>query len=261
MNIEVGQIRRWTITSTERKSGSCFEVKSIDIQTETVYYICENGEVLSCYSGYVQDNSELVPLDNIRDGEWVECLDDCTTTCFLRYKKGKKYKVGTTPDNCLGAINGNDNSKWHYLKNWERKFKPCLPPIQDKKRTYSNAEIMQMMEEGRYIVGDEIENQSGLVVRIANNLSGEIGFYLPHGYVCFTKDSMWTINKKEVWEKIHLEEAMKCLQSKTHDVKCSVNGLDSGQTDEFYNKENELPTVIPVFQILHGTWYKKVKRD
>jgi len=121
--VEVGQIWR---------GERLYEIKSVKGARANV--INENGEEESLIINNILKYSRLITMNNIKEGEWVECIEDCGTT--VEYKKGEKYMIAiiVTCDfvEMPVAKNGDDKGEWHFVRGFSNRFKPCLPPMEEK---------------------------------------------------------------------------------------------------------------------------------
>lgn len=212
-------------------------------------------------------------LNELRSGDWVECI--CNNTAYGSFVVGEKYQVsqGHSLDIYINFKEGN-NKSCTLFEEIQSSFKPCMPPkvtvtkldggewniVGSLEKTYTNAEIMQMMDDGEFEEGDLIEDAQGTVCEYTIYEDGDL--YFDHidktKYVVFTKGGVWTIKRKTRWIRCTAEEALTHYAESTEDVKVIVNRQETtientGNEDSYFTATSE--------QIAYGIWYKKVKTD
>lgn len=129
-----------------------------------------------------------------------------------------------------------------------------LVPHVEATKTYTNSEVMDLMEQWYFVEGDKIENDTHLILEVVMSASGSrLGFANNHGgQILFANGDRWTITLVDRWEECTVQEAadVVCV---TH-VKCVLDKV------EFEIKEAKDWDFVARKYIAYGIWYKKVSR-
>ena len=201
---------------------------------------------------------ELVTMDNIREGEWVECIG---IHFFFdeEFVVGEKYKIVQNADGF--SVKGTlKTHPYTHSSNGKRYFKPCIPPKEDtmSEKTYSNAEIMQMMDDGKFIDGDEII----LVPTIENpdyNAHYGNGAFRRFGFeFVMEKGDKWTIKMVSRWQEIPNEKAPQLLKTEEwKNIRCTLDG-ECRTLEEWMKKFSQNGVTAMVNLLNDGEWERKL---
>ena len=156
---------------------------------------------------------------------------------MVEVKVGQIWMIDDREEIQVISILKNDLNKYKYLIKYENgEVTRCKEPYfsrgelkskeentMQEERTYSNAEIMEMMDNGEFNHGDSINQElyDGLVLYDEN----EESFYFGNNPAQFNKGERWTIERAEKWQDIAREEAPGILQhADWSDVRCTLDG-------------------------------------
>ncbi len=131
--VEKGQI--WRSKDTKKLAEvmmvGCGKPNDLQLINDDGYIFVDSTENLTT-------NAELVTMDNIKEGEWVESKNDTTL-----FEIGDKFKVKETEPFFVVHVGINSIA---YNKIY---FKPCLPPTEKEEKLFTQEDIDKAREEGR----------------------------------------------------------------------------------------------------------------
>lgn len=247
MEVKAGQVWRWKDSGSHTKVGL--------VQSDTVYMDFSDGYRSPYLIREILEECELVTLDNIKPGEWVELTTSWTSVNGYTLLKGEKHKIYKIYDLDAELQNGKIVNKQIYLK-------PCLPPQGETMKTYSNSEIMDLMEQGYFVEGDKIKYK-GKEGTVGCTFDGDTFRVANGGHTLFSKGDLWSIELVDKWEECTVQEAAKIiLEGNSTEVK-NIRISNGAEIENIFidKKEEPLGHMFDVLDIAYGTWYKKVKRN
>lgn len=183
--VEVGQIWR-SQTDKDDVTVEVTHVKTDNCCKTVVYY--SYGDELPdgyCYINTLVENYELVTMDNIKEDEWVECVETKQYSNIVFGEKGKKYQVGKK---LIAFIKLKVNGINVHVA--DKRFVPCLPPVEKEEKKYTQEDIDKAREEGRQEMRYKFMKAHDDLHREKANILMQFGcnYDLIHGYeLCMKK--------------------------------------------------------------------------